>query len=140
MTHTFLLIVVSIIIGNIEENYIDVYVPLIEKTNKIMMTINPQHLLFHQCLPKRLALKTPKCQFRFCMIVVATRENNWNATFNIIRRLHISVTCMRYCDQKYTLYNMFSVHGLVKREKDHALIRSIAYRTLPFRRLEGEKQ
>ena len=28
--------------------------------------------------------------------------------------------------QKYTLYNLFLFHGLMKREKDHALIRSIA--------------
>jgi hypothetical protein len=32
------------------------------------------------------------------------------------------------------------LHGLMKREKDYALIRSIGYGTLLFRRPEGEKQ
>jgi len=35
---------------------------------------------------------------------------------------------------------LFLFHDLMKREKDHALIRSIAYGTLLFRRQEGEKQ
>jgi hypothetical protein len=42
--------------------------------------------------------------------------------------------------KRYTLYNLFLFHGFMKREKDHALIRSIAYGTLLIRRQEGEKQ
>jgi hypothetical protein len=35
---------------------------------------------------------------------------------------------------------LFLFHGLMKREKDHALIRRIDYGTLLFRRRVGEKQ
>jgi hypothetical protein len=42
--------------------------------------------------------------------------------------------------EKYTLYNFFLFHGLMKRVKDHASVRSIAYRILLFRQQEGEKQ
>jgi hypothetical protein len=41
--------------------------------------------------------------------------------------------------EKYSLYNLFLFHGHMKRKNDHALIRSIAYRTLLFRQQEGEK-
>ena len=41
---------------------------------------------------------------------------------------------------QYTLYNFLLFRGLMKREKDHAPVRSIAYRILLFRQQEGEKQ
>jgi hypothetical protein len=47
--------------------------------------------------------------------------------------------CNIVCE-KYTLYNLFLFHGLMKREKDHASVKSIAYGTLLFQRQEGEKQ
>lgn len=50
---------------------------------------------------------------------------------------HVFVSPLR---KKYTLYNLFLFRGLMKREKHHASIRSIAYGILLFRRQEGEKQ
>ena len=47
------------------------------------------------------------------------------------------------CDivyEKYTLYNFFLFNGLMKGEKDHASVRSIAYRIVLFGQQEGEKQ